>query len=407
MKSSFLKSYGFSLSLLAAMLVGSLLGLTFGERVRVIKPLGDIFLNLLFTVVVPMVFFSISSAVAGMSDTRRLGKILGIMIMLFIATGIVSSLLMVVGVKLFNPAQGLTIQLTASTNSDGLGVADRIVRAFTVSDFGELFSRKNMLALIVIALIVGLAASTVGKKGQAFRDWLASGNEVMMKVIGYVMLYAPVGLGAYFAYLTGVFGPELLGTYGRAVLLYYPLALFYFFAGFSVYAWLAAGPAGLRAFWQNIIPVSLTAWGTGSSVATIPVNLDAAKRIGTPEDIREVVIPIGATIHMDGSCMSAILKTAVLFSVFGMPFEGVATIAIAIGIALLSGTVMSGIPGGGFLGEMLIVTLYGLPPEALPVAAMIGTIVDPPATMVNATGDNVVAMMVARVLGGKQWMKQQ
>lgn len=406
MKSSFLKSYGFSLSLLAAMAVGSVLGMVFGERVQVIKPLGDIFLNLLFTVVVPMVFFSIASAVAGMSDTRRLGKILGIMILLFIVTGIVSSFLMVAGVKLFNPAQGLTIQLTASTNSDGLGVADRIVRAFTVSDFGELFSRKNMLALIVIALLVGLAASTAGKKGQAFRDWLASGNEVMMKVIGYVMFYAPIGLGAYFAYLTGVFGSQLLGTYGRVMVLYYPLALFYFFAGFSVYAGLAAGPAGLRAFWQNIIPVSLTAWGTGSSVATIPVNLDAAKRIGTPEDIREVVIPIGATIHMDGSCMSAILKTAVLFSVFGMPFEGTATISIAIGIALLSGTVMSGIPGGGFLGEMLIVTLYGLPPEALPVAAMIGTLVDPPATMVNATGDNVAAMMVARVLGGKNWMKQ-
>ena len=413
MKSSFLKSYGFSLFLLAAMVVGSALGLTFGERVQVIKPLGDIFLNLLFTVVVPMVFFSISSAVAGMSDTRRLGKILGVMIALFVATGIISSLLMVAGVMVFHPAQGLTIHLTAGNNGDGVGVADRIVHAFTVSDFGELFSRKNMLALIVIAMLVGLAASTAadrlpsgGKKGEAFRGWLASGNEVMMKVIGYIMLYAPVGLGAYFAYLTGVFGSQLLGTYGRVVFLYYPLALFYFFAGFSIYAWLAAGQAGLRSFWQNIIPVSLTAWGTGSSVATIPVNLDAAKRIGTPEDVREVVIPIGATIHMDGSCMSAILKTAVLFSVFGMPFEGVATIAIAVGIALLSGTVMSGIPGGGFLGEMLIVTLYGLPPEALPVAAMIGTLVDPPATMVNATGDNVVAMMVARVLGGKNWIKQ-
>ncbi len=407
MKTTFLKNYGFSLSLLAAMAVGSVLGLTFGERVQVIKPLGDIFLNLLFTVVVPMVFFSISSAVAGMSDTRRLGKILGIMILLFVATGIISSLLMVVGVKMFDPAQGLTIQLSAGDNGDGASVADRIVRAFTVSDFGELFSRKNMLALIVIALFVGLAASTAGKKGQAFRDWLASGNEGMMKVIGYVMLYAPIGLGAYFAYLTGVFGSQLLGTYGRVVLLYYPLALFYFFAGFSVYAWLAAGWPGIRTFWQNIIPVALTAWGTGSSVASIPVNLDAAKRIGTPEDIREVVIPIGATIHMDGSCMSAILKTAVLFSVFGMPFEGAATISIAIGIALLSGTVMSGIPGGGFLGEMLIVTLYGFPPEALPVAAMIGTLVDPPATMVNATGDNVVAMMVARVLGGKNWMKKE
>ncbi len=406
MKSSFLTNYRFSLTLLAALIVGSALGLVFGERVQIIKPLGDIFLNLLFTVVVPLVFFSISSAVAGMSDTRRLGRILGIMILLFIMTGIISSLLMVAGVRAFHPAQGLSLQLSAGAGGDGLGVADRIVRAFTVTDFGELFSRKNMLALIVIALIVGLAASTTGKKGEAFRGWLASGNEVMMKVIGYLMLYAPVGLGAYFAYLTGVFGPQLLGTYGRVALLYYPLALFYFVAGSSLYAWLAGGWPGTKSFWQNILPVALTAWGTGSSVATVPVNLDAAKRIGTPEDIREVVIPIGATIHMDGSCMSAILKIAVLFSVFGMPFEGPGTIALAVGIALLSGTVMSGIPGGGFLGELLIVSMYGFPPEALPVAAMIGTLVDPPATMVNATGDNVAAMMVARVLGGKDWIKQ-
>lgn len=407
MKSSFLKSYRFSLSLLAALVLGSVLGGIFGERVRAVKPLGDIFLNLLFTVVVPLVFFSISSAVAGMPDIRRLGKILGVMIVIFIVTGIISSLLMVAGVLAFNPAAGLTVQLTPSADSSPGSVADRIVRAFTVSDFGDLLSRKNMLALIVIAMFVGLAASTAGKKGEAFRSWLASGNEVMMRVIGYIMLYAPVGLGAYFAYLTGVFGPQLLGTYGRVMLLYYPLALFYFFAGFSVYAWLAAGLSGLRVFWQNIIPVALTAWGTGSSVAAIPVNLDAAKRVGTPADIREVVIPIGATIHMDGSCMSAILKTAVLFSVFGMPFEGAGTIAVAIGIALLSGTVMSGIPGGGFLGELLIVTMYGFPPEALPVAAMIGTLVDPPATMVNAAGDNVVAMMAARVLGGKNWMKPE
>lgn len=405
MKSSFLRNYGFSLSLLAAMLVGSVGGLVFGDRTQAIKPFGDIYLNLLFTAVVPLVFFSISSAVAGMPDARRLGRILGVMISIFIATGIVSALLMVAGVKLFNPAQGLTVQLSSTADNSPGSVAERIVHAFTVSDFGELLSRKNMLALIVMAMLVGLAALTSGEKGAAFRGWLTSGNEVMMKVIRYIMMYAPVGLGAYFAYLAGVFGPQLLGTYGRAMVLYYPLAFGYFLVGFSLYAYLAGGGVGLRLFWRNIIPVSLTAFGTGSSVATIPVNLDAAKHIGTPEDIREVVIPIGATIHMDGSCLSAILKISVLFHVFGMPFDGAGTIAVAVGIALLSGTVMSGIPGGGFLGELLIVSMYGFPPEALPVAAMIGTLVDPPATMVNAVGDNAAAMMVARVLGGKSWIK--
>lgn len=406
MGSSFLKNYRSSLLLLGALVVGSVTGSVLGARAQALKPFGDIYLNLLFTVVVPLVFFSISSAVAGMSDTRRLGKILGVMILFFIGTGVISALWMVIGVKAFNPAQGLTVQLTSAADGSAGSVAERIVHAFTVSDFGELLSRKNMLALIIIAMLVGLAALTSGQKGAAFREWLASGNAVMMNVVRYIMIYAPIGLGAYFAYLAGVFGPQLLGTYARVMLLYYPAALLYFFVGFSFYAYIGAGGRGVKAFWQNIIPVALTSFGTGSSVATVPVNLDAAKRLNVPEDIREVVIPIGATIHMDGSCLSAILKIAVLFSVFGMPFTGAGTIAVAVGIALLSGTVMSGIPGGGFLGELLIVSMYGFPLEALPVAAMIGTLVDPPATMVNAVGDNVASMMVARVLGGKGWFKK-
>ena len=139
---------------------------------------------------------------------------------------------------------------------------------------------------------------------------------------------------------------------------------------------------------------------------SIPSNLEAAGRIGTPKDIREVVIPIGATIHMDGSCLSAILKIAVLFGLFHGNFTGPWAMATAVGVALLSGTVMSGIPGGGFLGELMIVTLYGFPIEAMPIISMIGTLVDPPATMVNAIGDNVASMMVARILGGPKWMKK-
>ena len=140
-------------------------------------------------------------------------------------------------------------------------------------------------------------------------------------------------------------------------------------------------------------------------MATIPVNLEAAERIGVPTDIREMVIPIGSTIHMDGSCLSAVLKTAVLFGLFHMNFSTPWAMITAVGVALLSGTVMSGIPAGGFLGELMIVTLYGFPIIAMPIISMIGTLVDPPATMVNAIGDNVSSMLVARILGGKNWMK--
>ena len=398
MTSSFIKHYRFSLILLGSLAAGSLLGLFLKEDAQRIKFIGDIFLNLLFTVVVPLVFFSISSAVANISSTRRLGKILAVMLGLFLLTGVIASLVMVAGVILFSPAQGLSIQPLSYTPPADTGVTERIVAAFTVTDFIGLFSRKNMLALILFAMLIGLAASAAKERGDAFRRWLIAGNEVMMQMIRLVMTLAPLGLGAYFAYLVGVFGPDLLGTYGRAMALYYPLSLIYFFGAFSFYIYLAGGWPLVKLFWPNIIPTSLTALGTGSSVAAIPANLQAAAAMNVPEDIREVVIPIGSTIHMDGSCLSAVLKIAVLFGIFGMDFTGPGTVITAVGIAILSGTVMSGIPGGGFLGEMLIVSLYGFPPEALPVAAMIGTLVDPPATMVNAVGDNAVSILTARIL---------
>jgi Na+/H+-dicarboxylate symporter len=258
----------------------------------------------------------------------------------------------------------------------------------------------------VFSILVGLSASLARDEGKPFVAFLSSANKVMMKAIHLIMFYAPIGLGAYFAYLTGVFGPSLLGSYLRVVTLYYPLSILYFFIGFSFYAFLAGGFRAIGVFWANIMPASLTALGTGSSLATIPYNIEAADRIGVSRDISKIVIPIGATIHMDGTCISAVVKIALLFGIFGMKFAGVGTIAMALGVALLSGVVMTGIPGGGFLGELLIVTLYGFPPAALPLISMVGTLVDPPATMVNAIGSNVVSMLIARILGGRDWMKK-
>jgi len=400
----FLKSYGFSLLLIASMILGALLGIALKKDAAMFKPLGDVFLNLLFTVIVPLVFFSISSSVAAMTNLRRLGRILALMVLIFAVTGLIASAVMIVAVVLYPPSAGASIPLPTTVDVQHLKASEQIVRAFTVSDFPNLLSKNNMLALIVFSLLTGLATSAVGEKGKTFAAFLSSANEVMMKLISFIMYYAPIGLGAYFAYLVGVFGPELLGSYARAMTLYYPTALIYFAVAFSCYAFLAGRARGVKEFWREIIPPSLTALATGSSIATIPANLQAADNIGVPRDISEVVIPIGATIHMEGSCLAAVLKIAFLFGIFQMPFAGVETILTALGIALLTGVVVSGIPGGGTIGELLILSFYGFPPEALPLITMIGTLVDAPATMINAVGDNVSSMLVARVLGGKGWM---
>ncbi|HNQ17742.1 MAG TPA: dicarboxylate/amino acid:cation symporter [Smithellaceae bacterium] len=402
---TFLSSYGFSITLIISLFIGTLLGIIFKQDAAVLKPFGDIFLNLLFTAIIPLVFFSISSSVAGITNVGRLGKIIFSMLLIFILTGIIASVVMIIGVTVYPPATGVVINFGTEFTPQPLTVSEQIVKALTTPDFADILSKKNMLALIIFSVLIGLATSTAGEKGKIFSDFLSSGNSVMTKMISFIMYYAPIGLCAYFAYLIGISGEKLLSSYARVMILYFPVAILYFFIVFSIYVTISAGNNGLRKFWRNIIPPSLIALATGSSIATIPSNLQAADKIGVPKEIREVIIPIGATMHMEGSCLAAVLKIAFLFGIFNMNFAGTETILTALGIALLTGIVVSGIPGGGTIGELMIISFYGFPPEVFPIIMMIGTIVDAPATMVNAVGDNVSSIMVARIMEGKHWIK--
>jgi Na+/H+-dicarboxylate symporter len=402
-----LRNYRFPLAILTGVVIGAIIGLVFGERAAVLKPLGTVFINMMFTLVVPLVFLSIASAVAGMQSARRLGGILGGMMGVFLATGVVASVLMIAALWIFKPTEGLDIALPEPEAVEDPGsLGDQIVSTFVVDDFSKLLSAENMLALIVFAILVGFATSSLGAKGKPFNDFLQSGSEVFLRFTSLIMYYAPIGLGAYFASLIGELGPQLVGGYLRAFLVYFPVSIGYFLIAFSLYAFLAGGRRGFTAFWKNIIEPLAVSVGTSSSVAAIPANLRAGKRIGVPRDVRETIIPIGATIHMEGSCLSAILKIAFLFAIFERDFFTPGTLLTAIGFALLSGMVMAGIPSGGFIGELMIITLYGFPPAALPVIQIIGTVVDAPATTVNAVGDQSSSMLVARILDGKDWMEK-
>lgn len=196
--------------------------------------------------------------------------------------------------------------------------------------------------------------------------------------------------------------------YGRAMLIYYPLCFVYALAAFPLYAYLGGGKEGVRVMRRHILRPAVTALGTCSSVATIPTNLEAAEDSGVPRDISDLVLPLGATMHMDGSCFSCVLKIAFLFGVFGIPFEGAGLIVKILLVAVFSSVAMSGIPGGGYIGEYIICTLF-FPSQmaiAYPIAVTIGNLVDPPATMINSAGDYVVSFLVARFTEGKDWLER-
>ncbi len=400
------KTYRFPLILLISITIGSIIGLVFGEKAMVLRPFGAIFLNLMFTVVVPLVFVTITSAVGNMLNMRRLGKILGSMFVVFLVTAAISATLILIVVSIFPPAQGVTLNLSQAGEMEAITLSEALVKAVTVPDFQDLLSRRNMLPLIVFSIIIGYCVSVTGGGENRIAKLLDDLSKIMMKAVDIIMLYAPIGLGAYFATLIGEFGSGLLEAYGRAMLIYFPLCLLYFVIAFPIYAYIAGGKEGVRRLLRYILPPTLTSLATQSSIATLPVNLEAAKNIGISKDVRDIVLPIGATMHMEGSVLSAVLKIAFLFGIFGQDFSGFGLFTITFLIAIMSGVVMSGVPGGGLVGEMLIVSLFGFPPEAFPIIATIGFLVDAPATCINATGDTVSSMLVNRMVEGKEWINK-
>jgi Na+/H+-dicarboxylate symporter len=403
-KINFLKSYSSILLLLGGIIIGSVFGLVFGEKVEVIKPLGDIFLNLLFTAIIPLIFFTIGSSIANLEKTEKLGKLFIIMILVFLATILISAIVMICAVYLFPIHQDMIVSKVPVENIQSGSVGDQITKLITTNDFFELLSRKSMLALIIFSFLIGFATLQSGEKGNVFKSFLDSGNEVMKQLLNIIMKLAPVGLGAYFAYQVGVFGPQLLGIYAKPMAVYYGACVVYFFTFFSLYAIIAGGKRAFKVFWSNNITPSLTAIGTCSSIATIPANLDAAQKMGIPSHVRNLVIPLGAPLHKDGSSMSSILKITFLFAMFGKDFTEPSTILLALGITVIVSIVEGGIPNGGYIGEVLAITVYGFPMEqALPVAMILGTLVDPIATLLNANGDVISSMMVSRFSEKTKW----
>lgn len=396
-----LKNYSGIILLLTGITAGSFIGIFFPAAVIYLKPLGDIFLNLLFVSVVPLVFFAVSNSIASLEQQSKFGKIIFSMIFTFLLFIIIAALFTIAAVYFF-PTEAL-LSISGETIDTGTETSwgDRIVSFFTVGEFTELFSRKNMLALLIFAFLTGTAVRKTGGSGAPFRQFLASGYEVMKELLLIVMKAAPIGLGAYFAYQVATVGPQLFGFYAKPLGLYYIAGTVYFLLFFTVYAFMAKGKDGVQKFWKNNIYPSLTAISTCSSFATMPANLQAAAKIGVPDAVANIVIPIGSTLHKNGSSMSSIIKIYVAFLIIGENFFDPMNLLLAIGITVFVSIVAGGIPNGGYIGEMLMISVYQLPVEAIPAVMIIGTLVDPLATVLNSTGDTVAAMFATKISGEK------
>ena len=396
-----LQPYRSSIILLSALLIGGAIGLLLPNFALTLKPIGQVFLNLLFMIIVPLVAISVTSSIARMTDLKKLGIILITLFTVSIAMAIIPAV-SIVGLALtFDPAQGVVLDLNQQVEA-GSGSMD-FVGLLTTNDFVGLLSKSNILALIIMSVIAGIAIGQSGKDGEKVSAMLDSLNTVIMKIVAILMVAAPVGLGAYFASTMASQDSELLSTFARAIVLFFVAAIVYFIIGSTIYAWLGGGSKGVRQFWSNAVDPAVTALGTSSSLATLPLNIRAANKMGIKEEIADICLPLLVNLNKGGASMTTALKIVFIYSILGLDFT-VDVFALIVLISVLSAFIISGVPGGAFLGEIFIVTTLGLPIEVIPILVIIGAVTDAPATLINVIHDLNATQIIERI-NGKRYRK--
>lgn len=409
-----IKNYKMSVFLLAGVIIGAIIGLIFKEKAAILSPLGDLYLNMLLVIIVPLIFLTITTSFAKTKNHKRIGKIICSVAIIFFITSIIA---LIIGfastyfVKLVDVNDSTSIigglQLNGEIESGvELNLLERTITAISTNDFVNLLSKDNIIALVVISLLIGIAIRMSKEKAKPLYDILESAKEVLLNFIKITTYYAPIGLGCYMASLVGSLGSEIAKGYLFTFLYYLLVSVLFMAIIYTIYAYIAGGKKGVVRFWKNIIPVTITALATCSSAASIAANIECAKRIGVSDDIADATVSLGTSFHKDGSTIGSVFKVMFLVCLFGTninTFSGIGTVLL---VALISTLLVTAVPvGGGTISETLIIVLMGYSLGALPILTIIATIIDAPATVLNVVGDTSSAMLVSRIVDGKHWLK--
>jgi len=380
--------------ILIGMLAGVVLGAFMGERVVVLQPVGDLFINLLILAAVPLVFFNLLAGLTALGDTRTLGRLAGKTVGYYLTTDLIALLLGIGAAALLQPGVGMQLtEQVAGPVGEVPSVADILLGMIPTNVF-RAFSDGNVVQLVVLALLLGVA--TMALKGGA-RERLATAWEdlanLFRRLVHLVLWTAPVGIGALVAVTVGRYGAELLGPMAR------------FLGGlWAAQLVIFAGYMALMRFFSDFRPARFlrdtgslwaTTAATTSSLASLSVGMETARRIGLPRSVYSFTLPLGAQLNKDGT--SAMLGAVFIFTAqaAGVTFAAADFVAILLlGLLLSEGS--GGIPGGGFVIALIYVQAFGLPVEVAAIVGGIYRLVDIGNTTINIMGDMVGTSLVTR-----------
>lgn len=381
--------------------LGIVIGLVFGEKATIVKPLGTIFLNMIKMIVVPMVFFSITAGVASLGDLKKLRNIGVKVVGLYALTSALCVGLGLIMANIINPGKGFDLTaLSQSTDYEAQAmpsIIDTLIDMFPSNIFTS-FTNTNMLQIIVFSVFLGVALIMMGKEGERLLAGVQSCANAMYKITAIVMEFSPIGVCALLADSVGAYGLKIFGPLGKLILTVYAsdvilvlvmyIPMVALLAKFPVKKW-------LQGIWKVWVVTASTTSSSGSLPITTSVTND---EFGVSSELSSFSLPLGATINMNGGCIyyaAAIVMTA---QIYGMNLTPSALVNIIISTVLVA-MGCPGVPGGAIIMTTILLTNMGLPLEIVGLITGIFRLIDMANTTFNVTGDVVTTMVVARSEG--------
>ncbi len=393
---AFIKKYKFLISVL----VGVLIGIIFKEKAIILKPFGTIFVNLIFSVIVPLVFIIILKNIVTNDNSKKFKKLAIIAFIVAFATLFITGIMTELSLNIYSPFQKITVS-EADTSLEKINLFESIVNMFTVNDFGELFSKSNILSLILVTVIIGISINSLENATKLkIKNILDVVYKIIQKYLNIIMLYAPIGISAYLASLIGEYGKIFISQYLGFIIMYLVLGILNIIIFHTLYLFLAGGLKLVKSYYKNIFKIIITALSTQSSVVTMPTNIKALENMGIDKDVVGICTPIFTLVNMQGNVIQNTMKIFLLINLFNIHFSSYSFIVFIL-IAILAGSITAGIPGGGVISNTILVSALNVPSYALPILITIEWMLDAFATVFNVLSDTSTIPLVSKLYNRK------
>lgn len=380
--------------------LGVIIGFILGENVRFIAPIGEVFLQLLKMLIIPLVIATILSGILKMNDIKSFGKVGGSFLVYLVLTSLLATIIGFLVALLIQPGKGNTSFLNHGENVDAaeFSFSDHFLNMIPANIF-ESLTNMDMLPIIIFTIIIGLVILSLGKeKNATVIKFIDEAANIMLKLTEFVIQLAPYGIFALLANLVGTFGSDMLSAVASFILADYIAMAIVFLVVYPLIIKFIAKLSPFQ-FYKNVYPSMLFAFTTSTSSATIPVSLRVMKKnVGVSERTAGFTIPFGATANMDGMAVALGVISVFATNLYGIDLTfGLFLQIVFLGLVLSIGA--AGVRGAGIIFSMILLETLGMPLELVPVLAAIWPIIDMGHTTVNVTGDLTGTSVVARKTG--------